>query len=57
MKFIEVKPLPKRCLECLEAKEAKKNGLTEDAYCYNCDFALERWIIIKDDDETEYDKK
>ena len=57
MKFIEVKPLPKRCLECPEAKEAKKNGLTEDAYCYNCDFALERWIIIKDDDETEDDKK
>ena len=46
MELIEKKPLPQCCLECQEAKEAKELGLTEDAYCYNCDHALERWTIV-----------
>lgn len=45
MELIEVNPLPQRCIECQEAKEAKELGLTEDAYCYNCDWALDRWRI------------
>lgn len=53
MRFREVKPLPKRCRKCPEAKEGKKMGLTEDAYCYNCDYALERWEIIEDEDDDE----
>lgn len=52
MKLVEVSPLPQRCLECPEAKEAKELGLTEDAYCYNCDFALDRWQIVKTDEEV-----
>ena len=43
----EVSPLPKRCVKCQEAKEGKEMGLTEDAYCYNCDYALERWKLLK----------
>lgn len=46
MEIIEANPLPQRCLECQEAKEAKELGLTEDAYCYNCDWALDRWTIV-----------
>ena len=46
MELIE-KSLPERCLNCEEAKEAKSRGLTEDAYCYNCDWALDRWEIVK----------
>lgn len=57
MELREVRPLPKRCRECPEAKKAKKLGFAEDAYCYNCDFALERWEIVKDDDESKNDKK
>ena len=41
-KLVEVNPLPQRCLECPEAKEAEALGLGVDAYCYNCDFALDR---------------
>lgn len=47
MEFIEKKPLPQRCIDCPEAKEAKELGLAEDAYCYNCDWALDRWQIVK----------
>ena len=57
MRLREVKPLPKRCRKCPEAKEGKKMGLTEDAYCYNCDYALERWEIIKDEDEDDDEPK
>ena len=46
MEIIEANLLPQRCLECQEAKEAKELGLTEDAYCYNCDWALDRWTIV-----------
>ena len=46
MEIKEVNPLPQRCLECQEAKEAKELVLTEDAYCYNCDYALDRFIIV-----------
>lgn len=35
----EVSPLPKRCVECQEEKKE------ED--CYNCDYALERWKLLK----------
>jgi hypothetical protein len=52
MKLVEVSPLPERCLKCKVAKKSQKKGLTEDAYCYNCDFALERWQIVKDDEAT-----
>lgn len=45
IELVEIKPLPQRCVECPEAEEAKKLGLAEDAYCYNCDFALERFKI------------
>lgn len=51
MKLVEVNPLPQRCLECPEAKEAEELGLGVDAYCYNCDFALDRWKIVKTDEE------
>ena len=50
-KLVEVNPLPQRCLECPEAKEAEALGLGVDAYCYNCDFALDRWQIVKTDEE------
>lgn len=50
IELIEVNPLPQRCLECPEAAEAKELGLTEDAYCYNCDFALDRWQMVRVDD-------
>lgn len=45
LEIIEVSPLPQRCQECQEAKEAEAMGLTPDAYCYNCDFALDRFQI------------
>ena len=47
IEIIEVEPLPQRCLDCPEAKEGIEMGLTVDAYCYNCDFALDRFKIIK----------
>lgn len=46
----EVHPLPQRCLDCPEAAEAEAMGLTVDAYCYNCDYALDRFEIIEVDD-------
>lgn len=46
MKIIEANPLPERCLNCLDAKEGEELGLGPDAYCYNCDYALERFIIL-----------
>ena len=45
MELIEKTQLPKRCLECQEYQEAKKQGFDEDAVCYNCDYALDRWAI------------
>lgn len=47
LEIIEVKPLPQRCLECQEAKEGEAMGLTPDAYCYNCDYALDRFQLVK----------
>ena len=49
LKIIEVEPLPQRCLDCQEAQEAEKMGLTPDAFCYKCDYALERFQIIKEE--------
>lgn len=46
MKIIEANPLPERCLNCLDAKEGEELGLGPDAYCYNCGYALERFIIL-----------
>ena len=46
--IIERKPLPQRCVDCEDAKEGKALGVGVDAYCYNCDYALERFEIIKD---------
>ena len=46
MKIIEANPLPQRCIECPEAKEGEELGVGPDAYCYNCDFALDRFIIL-----------
>lgn len=45
---IEVKPLPQRCTDCQEAKEGEAMGLTVDAYCYNCDYALDRFKLVTD---------
>lgn len=45
--IIERNPLPQRCLECEDAKEGEALGLSVDAYCYNCDYALERFEIVK----------
>lgn len=47
IEIIEVNPLPQRCLECAEAAEGEELGVGPDAYCYNCDYALERFQIIK----------
>lgn len=44
MEVIEVSPLPQVCQECEEVKEY---GV--DAACYNCDYALERFIIINNE--------
>ncbi len=46
MKIIEANPLPQRCIDCPEAKEGEALGLGPDAYCYNCDYALDRFIIL-----------
>lgn len=47
IELIEVDPLPDRCLECPEAREGEELDLGPDAYCYNCDYALDRWKIAK----------
>lgn len=47
IEIIEVNPLPERCLNCEEAKEGEALGLSVDAYCYNCDYALDRFKIIR----------
>lgn len=49
LKLIEVEPLPQRCQECQEAKEGAAMGLSANAYCYNCDYALERFQIVNED--------
>ncbi|WP_299043909.1 hypothetical protein [uncultured Campylobacter sp.] len=46
--YYEVKPLPQRCIDCEEAAEGEKMGVGIDAYCYNCDYALDRFHPIKD---------
>lgn len=43
--LIEADPLPPCCVDCRDAKIDKEMG--EDAYCYNCDYALLRWKIEK----------
>lgn len=45
--LIEADPLPPCCVNCRDANIGKEMGLTEDAYCYNCDYALLRWKIEK----------
>lgn len=51
IEIIEADPLPTRCLECPDAKEGEEMGLGPDAYCYNCDYALDRFqMIIKKED-------
>lgn len=52
IELIEVDPLPKRCQECQEAKEGEAMGVGPDAYCYNCDYALDRWQIVKQKEES-----
>lgn len=49
MQIIEKRPISQRCLTCEEAKEGEKLGLGVDAYCYNCDYALDRFEIVKED--------
>ena len=41
----EIQPLPQRCQECEEVKE---HGV--DCACYNCDYALERFELVKVDE-------
>ena len=36
MEWIEANPLPERCGDC-------------DEDCWECDFALDRWIILDED--------
>ena len=45
----EEKALPRRCKDCQERKAAERIGLSPDAYCYNCDYELERF----GEEETE----
>ena len=40
--FEEVEPLPQECQEC---KEVEEWGV--DCACYNCDFALKRFKMIR----------
>lgn len=47
IEIIEVNPLPQRCIDCEDAKEGEALGVGVDAYCYNCDYALDRFQIIK----------
>ena len=47
MHYEEVKPLPWRCRLCLRCKI---HGV--DNACYNCDYALDRFMLIKDKDES-----
>ncbi|MDL2273404.1 hypothetical protein LJC34_02510 [Oscillospiraceae bacterium OttesenSCG-928-G22] len=47
MEIREVTPLPPRCLECEDAKDGIALGVGVDAYCYNCDYALDRFEIVK----------
>lgn len=51
LEIIEVSSLPQRCLECQEAKEGEELGVGPDAYCYNCDYALDRFQMIFTKDE------
>lgn len=46
MEQSEERGLPKRCLDCDERREGEQLGLGPDAYCYNCDFALDRFPVI-----------
>ncbi len=46
MEIKEKSPLPERCLNCPDAKEGEAMGVGPDAYCYNCDYALDRFEII-----------
>lgn len=46
--YYEVNPLPQRCINCQEAEEGEEMGVGADAYCYNCDYALDRYKPIKD---------
>ena len=46
MELVEKVPKPQRCIECQEAKEGEEMGVGPDAYCYNCDWALDRWEIV-----------
>lgn len=46
MELIE-KSLPERCVNCQERKEGEEMGVGPDAYCYNCDWALDRWEIVR----------
>ena len=50
----ELHPLPRRCIECEEAKEGEAMGLTPDAYCYNCDYELMRFAFYEADDEGNF---
>lgn len=47
LEIVEVSPLPERCVNCEEAKEGEAMGVGVDAYCYNCDYALDRFRLVK----------
>lgn len=38
MEWREVSPLPQRCIECKEIE------------CYNCDYALDRWYLPREEE-------
>lgn len=48
MRFEEVSPLPQVCQECAEVKEY---GV--ECACYNCDYALERFRMLPDEEPIE----
>lgn len=45
MELKEKPILPQRCIDCQERKEMK-DMVGPDAYCYNCDWALDRFEIV-----------
>lgn len=50
IEFIERQPLPQECQECKEIVEC---GGAVDMACYNCDFALKRFKMVRVPNEAQ----
>lgn len=48
MRIIQREPLPQVCAECEEVKE-----FGTECACYNCDYALERFEILPDEEPID----